>query len=481
MLLAALLCPGAMAMDIKRGDRGEMVANVQEMLLQMGWLQDDPDGIFGKNTQQAVMDFEAAHYFPVDGIVEDELYEAICVAWEAAQQEDMDENRVEESNGAYDEVVFLNNNIIIYGDKIYYSGSVSGRDQGVYIIDTYTRNSCMISDVQARLKALCNDNLLIQYRNPGEDEYALGILDMDGNIIPLSDGYCNYAIESYGRFYWNQGSCNWDGSDLRILFGEEEARYICPIMVEGDYLYYEDGAPVASTLYELDMDYIPNAQIWRMNLEDGSRQMISDAGSKFLGNEDGRFYYARENYWTKNADGIDTEYLVEEGVYRVNLDTLETVCLQNVEERDCCYTYWYKLVDGVIYSEYEDCSGEYYESYIHRIDTDGNIIYELPLFHATTDRVGIVNGVWYAPAVPENAREVLVCVNLEDGSRKVVPFEEAETLYYAEGVPDIAVVDDVIYYYCKDEELDAYCLKSMDLSGGDKALYAYRDASYLPY
>jgi len=475
VLMTMLLCPGAMAVDIARGDRGEMVANIQEMLLQMGWLQDDPDGIFGKNTQQAVMDFEAAHYFPVDGIVEDALYEAICVAWNAAQEEGMDEDWVEESNGVYDETVRLNSDIIICGTDIYYSGAVNGDDPGIYVIDADTRNARLISDMRVNLGALCYENLLVnQYLEDG-DQYVLTVLDRDGAIIPVTGDYARSAIAGYDRFYWGGGSCSWDGSDLHILFNDEEAPFIFPVTIDGEYLYYEDGNTMKDRAYMIDEDHQPGAQLWRMNLEDGSRQMIGDVGSRFLGIEDERFYFVRESFGTMTEDGEMAEYAVEEGVYCVDLDTLNTMCLWEFENTGDSYTRWHSLEKGVIYGEYRDYS-EGFVSCIVRIDTDGNIIFELPIYDDHTDFICIANGVWYAVGTADDLSDMLVCVDLETGEQKVLPFEKTESLYFSEGLPQIAVTHDRIYYYCYDEPMDAYCLKSMDLNGGDKALYAWENA-----
>jgi len=128
----------------------------------------------------------------------------------------------------------------------------------------------------------------------------------------------------------------------------------------------------------------------------------------------------------------------------------------------------------VIYGEHRDYT-EGFVSCIVRIDTDGNIIFELPIYDDHTDFICIANGVWYAVGITGDG-EVLVCVDLETGEQKILPFEKTEVLYFAEGLPQLAVAHDRIYYYCYDELMEAYCLKSMDFDGGDKALYAWENA-----
>lgn len=45
---------GCATADMKRGSRGEEVQYVQEMLIEMGFLNDQADGVFGRKTQAAV-------------------------------------------------------------------------------------------------------------------------------------------------------------------------------------------------------------------------------------------------------------------------------------------------------------------------------------------------------------------------------------------------------------------------------------------
>ena len=52
-LLAAL--PTAALADIRRGDRGEDVKELQTLMFELGWLFEEPDGIFGNRTEAAVI------------------------------------------------------------------------------------------------------------------------------------------------------------------------------------------------------------------------------------------------------------------------------------------------------------------------------------------------------------------------------------------------------------------------------------------
>ncbi len=52
-LVLALLCAGASA-DLKRGSRGDEVKELQQMMIDLGVLNDKADGVFGKKTEAAV-------------------------------------------------------------------------------------------------------------------------------------------------------------------------------------------------------------------------------------------------------------------------------------------------------------------------------------------------------------------------------------------------------------------------------------------
>ena len=49
-----LLLPACARADLKRGDRGEEVKTLQRMLIELGFLNDKADGIFGKKTEAGV-------------------------------------------------------------------------------------------------------------------------------------------------------------------------------------------------------------------------------------------------------------------------------------------------------------------------------------------------------------------------------------------------------------------------------------------
>lgn len=66
--------------SLSRGSRGEAVRALQERLIELGYLNDDADGIFGPNTQYAVRLLQtdlADRGFAVNGVASPELQDVL--------------------------------------------------------------------------------------------------------------------------------------------------------------------------------------------------------------------------------------------------------------------------------------------------------------------------------------------------------------------------------------------------------------------
>lgn len=81
LLLAMLLCAPMALAEVRRGDSGEAVYSLQLMLFESGWIFELPDGEFGRNTEQAVRDYENYAGLPVDGIADDEMLARLEQDW----------------------------------------------------------------------------------------------------------------------------------------------------------------------------------------------------------------------------------------------------------------------------------------------------------------------------------------------------------------------------------------------------------------
>lgn len=58
LAIVLALMPLTALADLSRGDRGEDVKELQKLLFETGWLFEEPDGIFGKNTEAALISFQ---------------------------------------------------------------------------------------------------------------------------------------------------------------------------------------------------------------------------------------------------------------------------------------------------------------------------------------------------------------------------------------------------------------------------------------
>lgn len=82
MALLTLLCLlPACSLALRRGDKSEDVRSLQQMLFETGWLFEEPDGIFGRNTENAVRDYERFAGLPVDGVADEAMLEALTESW----------------------------------------------------------------------------------------------------------------------------------------------------------------------------------------------------------------------------------------------------------------------------------------------------------------------------------------------------------------------------------------------------------------
>ena len=80
MLICLLLPVGALA-EARRGDRGEEVYEIQQLLFDTGFLFEEPDGVFGRNTEAAVKWFQETWNLPVTGVVTEEDRMAMYDCW----------------------------------------------------------------------------------------------------------------------------------------------------------------------------------------------------------------------------------------------------------------------------------------------------------------------------------------------------------------------------------------------------------------
>ena len=79
LLVFLMLFSYAGAVTLTLGSRGETVKQLQQALIERGYLQGEADGIFGAKTQEAVKKFQKDNGLTVDGIAGDKTLAALKI------------------------------------------------------------------------------------------------------------------------------------------------------------------------------------------------------------------------------------------------------------------------------------------------------------------------------------------------------------------------------------------------------------------
>ncbi|MDQ0206113.1 peptidoglycan-binding protein [Alkalicoccobacillus murimartini] len=81
---------------LAEGDEGELVEDLQGQLIELGFLNGGHDGIFGPNTEEAVKSFQADHHLSVDGIAGPKTFKELYYITEEQVVEQKTETKAEE-------------------------------------------------------------------------------------------------------------------------------------------------------------------------------------------------------------------------------------------------------------------------------------------------------------------------------------------------------------------------------------------------
>ena len=81
LLVLMLLFPASALADLRRGDRGEEVRELQQMLWDTGFIFEEPDGVFGGNTEKAVKWFQKYALLKQTGVADDRTIDSLYACW----------------------------------------------------------------------------------------------------------------------------------------------------------------------------------------------------------------------------------------------------------------------------------------------------------------------------------------------------------------------------------------------------------------
>lgn len=381
--------------------------------------------------------------------------------------------------------VYLDSTTIIDGDLLYYSGSIDGGEIGVYVMNADGSDPKKLSDISAELLAISDSNLLVYHYDMDTGDASLAVLKPDGELTMLDASYGGSAIAAQGRFFWGSGSCAADGSDVQIYFDLLTTNYYdyYPLTVYGDCLYYLDWSEVSDVVYNEGYSQPMGAKLCRINLNDRSIEVISGAGTRYVGLENNTVYYTRDNYWCESEDGYTSyECKVDEGLFCADLDTLAEKRLASYPEKEEVVDSYTMIEDGVIYGTHSDYSVEdNFDFRIIRIQTDGTRLEDLTMDSGSWATLSAVaDGILYITESTITTTEDdfiqldrIIAIDSETMEQTVLNPESLDMLFYSESDPAVCVAGERIYYTSYDMERWSVCLKCMNLDGSDVKLIAH--------
>ena len=81
LLIALLLLPASALAELRRGDSGDDVFALQQMLWETGFIFEEPDGSFGRNTESAVKWFQEYAQLDPTGVADEDTMSALYDCW----------------------------------------------------------------------------------------------------------------------------------------------------------------------------------------------------------------------------------------------------------------------------------------------------------------------------------------------------------------------------------------------------------------
>ena len=81
LLVLMFLFPASALGELRRGDRGEEVRELQQMLWDTGFIFEEPDGVFGGNTEKAVKWFQEYALLEQTGVADDRTIDSLYACW----------------------------------------------------------------------------------------------------------------------------------------------------------------------------------------------------------------------------------------------------------------------------------------------------------------------------------------------------------------------------------------------------------------
>ena len=372
--------------------------------------------------------------------------------------------------------VVLSGDAIVYGNAVYYAGSIDSAQEGVYVMNADGSGVSRLSGSLMTLLSADSGSLLAVSYDDGAYENAVVVLNALGERTVVFDGFVSRGIAADGRFYWGVGSCAVDGSDVRTLIDDKAHSYnYYPLTVSDGWYYYLDWAENSDSVFFEGDPYPTAARLCRLNLKSGAVDTVSGYGTRFLGIENDYIYYSRNNYWLYDEEDTDT-YVAEinSGVFRADVNTLATDQLVAFPSSDRVYISYSLLENGVLYGTLCDYSGDKEINQIVRLQTDGTQLAPLSLDNQALTLHCIENGVLYASVCSIDfsdddyiQHDLLYALNPAEATFALINTPASDLFYYSETPPAVNVANGRLYMLVFDNNAYAISFKSCALDGSN--------------
>ena len=199
LLVLMFLFPTYALAELRRGDRGDEVRELQQMLWDTGFIFEEPDGVFGGNTEKAVKWFQEYALLEQTGVADDRTIDSLYACW----------LRIMEENGytVPDDEMESQTAGSVPGHNPYGNGDNYGEDYGNNYGDNYGDYPAYchryMTDAGDEHVELCSFHaqLTANQTLPGVEKWTNELNDLYNEWIDLSMEEDRAAVASSQAFF----------------------------------------------------------------------------------------------------------------------------------------------------------------------------------------------------------------------------------------------------------------------------------------
>lgn len=195
LLVLMFLFPASAMADLRRGDRGEEVRELQQMLWDTGFIFEEPDGVFGGNTEKAVKWFQKYALLEQTGVADDRTIDSLYACWLQIMEENgyaVPDDEMEPQTAG-----------VAPGDNPYGDGDDYGEDYGDSYGDYPAYCHRYTTDAGDEHVELCSFHAQLNANQslPGLEKWTYELNDLYKEWIDLSMEKDRAAVASSQAFF----------------------------------------------------------------------------------------------------------------------------------------------------------------------------------------------------------------------------------------------------------------------------------------